>query len=43
MCGIKWRLMPLSPGAVLVPLDEWDVAAKAVDTGFAKTAYGTTR
>ena len=27
------------PGAVRVPLDEWDAAAKAADTGFAKTAY----
>jgi thiosulfate/3-mercaptopyruvate sulfurtransferase len=26
-------------GAVRVPLDEWDDAAKAADTGFAKTAY----
>jgi thiosulfate/3-mercaptopyruvate sulfurtransferase len=26
-------------GAVRVPLDEWDAAAKAADTGFAKTAY----
>jgi rhodanese-related sulfurtransferase len=28
-----------TPGAVRVPLDEWDAAAKAADTGFAKTAY----
>lgn len=28
-----------APGAVLVPLSEWDAAAKAADTGFAKTAY----
>jgi thiosulfate/3-mercaptopyruvate sulfurtransferase len=28
-----------APGAVLVPLNEWDAAAKAADTGFAKTAY----
>jgi len=28
-----------APGAVRVPLDEWDAAAKADDTGFAKTAY----
>ena len=27
-----------APGAVRVPLDEWDAAAKAADTGFAKTA-----
>lgn len=27
------------PGAVRVPLDEWDAVAKAADTGFAKTAY----
>ena len=27
------------PGALRVPLDEWDSAAKAADTGFAKTAY----
>src|SRR5436190_20527407 len=27
------------PGAVRVPLEEWDAAAKAADTGFAKTAY----
>ena len=27
-----------APGAVRVPLDEWDTAAKAADTGFAKTA-----
>jgi thiosulfate/3-mercaptopyruvate sulfurtransferase len=26
-------------GAVRVPLDQWDAAAKAADTGFAKTAY----
>jgi len=26
-------------GAVRVPLDEWDAAAKAADTGFAKTVY----
>src|SRR6201988_5408884 len=29
-----------APGAVRVPLDEWDAAAKADETGFAKTAYG---
>src|ERR1700746_2756473 len=28
-----------APGALRVPLDEWDAAAKAADTGFAKTAY----
>jgi thiosulfate/3-mercaptopyruvate sulfurtransferase len=28
-----------APGAVRVPLEEWDAAAKAADTGFAKTAY----
>jgi len=28
-----------APGAVRVPLDEWDAAAKAADTGFAKTSY----
>ena len=28
-----------APGAVRVPLDEWDAAAKAADTGFTKTAY----
>ncbi len=28
-----------APGAVRVPLDEWDAAAKAADTGFAKTDY----
>src|SRR3954451_18050515 len=28
-----------APGAVRVPLDEWDAAAKADDTGFTKTAY----
>ena len=28
-----------APGAVRVPLDEWDAAAKAADTGFAKTVY----
>ncbi len=28
-----------APGAVRVPADEWDAAAKAADTGFAKTAY----
>jgi len=28
-----------APGAVRVPLDEWDAAVKAADTGFAKTAY----
>src|SRR4051812_46177890 len=27
-----------APGAVRVPLDEWDAAAKAADTGFTKTA-----
>ena len=28
-----------APGAVRLPLDDWDAAAKAADTGFAKTAY----
>jgi len=28
-----------APGAVRVPLDEWDKAAKAADTGFTRTAY----
>src|SRR5437667_12724595 len=28
-----------APGAVRVPVDEWDRAAKAADTGFNKTAY----
>src|SRR5262249_51128357 len=28
-----------APGAVRVPLEEWDAAAKAPDAGFAKTAY----
>src|SRR5690349_17028480 len=28
-----------APGAVLVPLNEWDAAAKAADAGFTKTAY----
>jgi thiosulfate/3-mercaptopyruvate sulfurtransferase len=28
-----------APGAVRVPLDEWDKAAKAADIGFGKTAY----
>jgi thiosulfate/3-mercaptopyruvate sulfurtransferase len=28
-----------APGAVRVPLDEWDAAAKAADTGFSKTAF----
>jgi thiosulfate/3-mercaptopyruvate sulfurtransferase len=28
-----------APGAVRVPLEEWDAAAKAADTGFSKTAY----
>ena len=28
-----------APGAVRVPLEEWDAAAKATNTGFAKTAY----
>jgi rhodanese-related sulfurtransferase len=28
-----------APGAVRVPLHEWDAAAKAAGTGFAKTAY----
>jgi thiosulfate/3-mercaptopyruvate sulfurtransferase len=28
-----------APGAVRVPLDEWDAAAKAADTGFGKTDY----
>ena len=32
-----------SPGAVRVPLDEWDAAAKAADTGFARLRTGTTR
>src|SRR5215470_13492636 len=31
-----------APGAVRVPLDEWDAAAKAADTGFIKTAYWDT-
>ncbi len=28
-----------APGAVRVPLDQWDAAIKAADTGFAKTSY----
>ena len=28
-----------APGAVHVPVEEWDKAAKAADIGFAKTAY----
>ena len=28
-----------APGAVHVPVEEWDKAAKAADTGFTKTAY----
>ena len=28
-----------APGAVRVPVEEWDAAAKAADTGFNKTAY----
>jgi thiosulfate/3-mercaptopyruvate sulfurtransferase len=28
-----------APGAMRVPLDEWDAVAKAVDAGFAKAAY----
>lgn len=28
-----------APGAVRVPLNEWDTAAKSADIGFAKTAY----
>ena len=28
-----------APGAVRVPLDEWDAAIKNADTGFAQTAY----
>ena len=28
-----------APNAVRVPLDGWDAAAKAADSGFAKTAY----
>ena len=28
-----------APGAVRVPLDEWDKAAKAADIGFGRTAY----
>jgi thiosulfate/3-mercaptopyruvate sulfurtransferase len=28
-----------APGAVRVPLEEWDAAAKAADVGFSKTAY----
>jgi thiosulfate/3-mercaptopyruvate sulfurtransferase len=28
-----------APGAILVPLGEWDAAAKAADTGFTKTTY----
>src|ERR1700722_19558041 len=28
-----------APGAVRVPIEAWDAAAKASDTGFEKTAY----
>src|ERR1700759_4349270 len=28
-----------APGAVRVPIEAWDAAAKATDTGFEKTAY----
>jgi thiosulfate/3-mercaptopyruvate sulfurtransferase len=28
-----------APGAVRVPVDEWDKAAKAADIGFGKTAF----
>jgi len=28
-----------APGAVRVPVDAWDAAVKAADTGFEKTAY----
>src|SRR5713226_133501 len=28
-----------APGAVRVPVEEWDKAVKATDTGFTKTAY----
>jgi len=28
-----------APGAVRVPVEEWDAPAKAADTGFNKTAY----
>src|ERR1700739_4083836 len=28
-----------APGAVRVPVEEWDAAAKAADTGFNKTTY----
>ena len=28
-----------APGAVNVPVEEWDKAAKVADIGFAKTAY----
>ena len=28
-----------APGAVRAPIEDWDAAAKAADTGFAKTAY----
>ena len=28
-----------APGAVRVPVDEWDAAAKAADGGFNNTAY----
>jgi thiosulfate/3-mercaptopyruvate sulfurtransferase len=28
-----------APGAVRVPVEEWDAAAKAADTGFSKTAF----
>jgi rhodanese-related sulfurtransferase len=27
------------PGALLVPVEEWDKAAKAADIGFSRTAY----
>ena len=28
-----------APGAVRVPVEEWDAAVKAADTGFSKTAF----
>ena len=34
-----WRLTGHAPGAVHVPIEDWDKAAKATDIGFAKTAY----
>ena len=40
MCAIRRRLTPINaPGAVRVPLEKWDTAAKAADTGFANTAH----